>query len=162
MWLTKIMRAVARAMRRAAVAMTKTMVWVGDRLVSMLVPAPMPMLDDGEDLEPEAVDEIERGSEMMPLRNLAYARLVGRVPTANELDAVNQLEAEWISTMSQPMLRQVLMSTDSRIRDHISGRHTIKGLLRCDRVAIDEYRISVLKERAREEQAKRSMPLRCA
>lgn len=153
--LMRVVAAVMKAMRRAAKAMVRVTAWVGGKLVSMLVPAPMPAYDE---LEPEemapAMDQAQLGSEFMAIRNLAYSRFVNRMPTPQELGAVSELEAEWISAMSKDMLKSVLTSKNPALHAHMRGTKSIRGLLRYEEDAIDAYRVAKLKERARDEQAK--------
>jgi hypothetical protein len=155
-------RAIMRAVSRAMSAMVRVTVRVGDRLISMLVPAPMPPVDT---LEPDTSPDPSRdtGSEFMAIRNLAYARMTGRMPTPAELAAAGKLGSEWISVMPKPMLKAVLLADDGRLHRHMRGIECIKGVLRYDETVIDEYRIALLRERARVEEAKRTMtPLRYA
>jgi hypothetical protein len=154
--LTRAIRAVLRAMRGLA----KVTASVGGRLVSMLVPAPLPVIDE---LEPEAAVERDTSSEYAPIRALAYARLAGTMPTPQMLSAAGRLATEWVSTMTREMLKAVILADDSRLRQHMRGTATIKGVLRYDEAVIDDYRIAMLRERARDETAKRALtPMRYA
>lgn len=162
--LMRVIRAVMKAMRQAAKQMVRVTTWIGGRLVSMLVPAPVPQYDELEDdVAPVAIDQAQLGSAFMPIRNLAYARHIGRMPSPAELGAVSDLEAEWISAMSKDMLKQLLTSRDPELHAHMRGRQTIRGLLRFEEDAIDAYRIEKLKEKARDEQSKLNrVPLKYA
>lgn len=154
--LAKMIGGVLRAMRAAARVMVLVPVWVGGRLLSMLVPAP-PMLDE---LEPAQADDGAahgRESEFMAIRNLASARFQGQMPSPELLADCGRLPVEWVSAMPRPMLKQVLCSTDSQLRGHMRGVKSIRGLLAYDEPAIDEYRIAMLRQKAREETAKLNM-----
>ena len=161
-----LMAAVARVMRAVARAM-RTMAWVviqvGDRLISVLRPEPMPMIDQ---LEPEPAGEhatADTGSEFAPIRNLAYCRLEGRMPTPAQLAAAGKLGSEWVSTMTPVMLKSVLLADDPRLGRHLRGIEPIRGVLPFDEDAIDEYRIAVLRQKAAEETVRRTItPLRYA
>lgn len=153
----KMIGAVMRAMRVAAQVMVMVPVWVGGRLISMLVPAPMPAMDE---LEPAHADEravTGQESEFMAIRNLAAARFNGQMPSPELLAECGRLPVDWLSAMPRPMLKQVLCSTDSQLRAHMRGRKSIRGLLAYDAQGIEEYRISMIRQAAREEAAKRNM-----
>ncbi len=148
--LMRMLRSVARAMSRLVMITVR----IGDRLISKLVPAPMPTVDE---LEPDAADNAERdtGSAFMPIRNLAYARLSGTMPKPTDLAAAGKLSSEWVSSMTPEMLKKVLLADDVKLHKHLRGVETLKGVLRYDEAAIDEYRIALLRQRAAEEAAKR-------
>lgn len=156
--LMRMLRAVARAMK----SLVMVTVRVAGRLVTMLLPQPLPAIDE---LEPDVKDGRERdtGSAFMALRNLAYARLQGRMPTPSELAAAGKLSCEWVSVMPKHMLKAVLLADDAKLHRHMRGVETLRGVLRYEESAIDEYRIAQLRERAREETARRTMtPVRYA
>ena len=152
-WLMKALRAAAAVMRRLVLVTVR----LGDRLISMLMPAPMPAIDE---LEPEtsAPDPSrDTGSRFMSIRNLAYARLQGTLPTPAMLAAAGKLPCEWVSAMSPAMLKSVLLADDRRLHLHMRGIETIRGVLRFDEKIIDDYRVAMLRQRAAEEAAKRRM-----
>jgi len=152
-WLMKAIRAAAAAMRRLVLVTVR----VSDRLISMLMPAPMPAIDELEP-EPAAPDPSrDTGSQFMPIRNLAYARLQGTMPTPAMLAAAGRLQTEWISAMSPAMLKAVLLADDKRLHLHMRGIECIKGVLRYDEKIIDDYRVAMLRQRAAEEAARRRM-----
>lgn len=131
-----------RAMKRAAAGTLKVLVRVGDRMVAMLVPAPLPAVDM---LEPELEAANDNpastpmtGSVHATIRNLAYARMTGRLPTPAELGAVSAMEADWIAAMDAEMNRKLLRASDAEISAHIRGRACIKGVLAFDADAIDD------------------------
>lgn len=153
------LRAIAAVMR-AVRAMVVVTARIGGKLVSMLVPAPMPAIDE---LEPAPLAERDTGSVYAPIKALAYARLAGTMPTPQMLAAAGRLPTEWISAMTRPMLKAVILADDATLHRHMKGAETIRGVLRYDEQVIDEYRVAMLRERAREETAKRTMtPLRYA
>lgn len=151
--LMRAIAAIARAMRKVVLVTVR----FGDRLISMLMPAPVPAIDE---LEPEtsAPDPSrDTGSIYMPIRNLALCRLEGRMPTPAMLAAARRLPTEWISAMSPAMLKAVLLADDKRLHMHMRGIETLKGVLRFDEKIIDDYRVAMLRQRAAEEAAKRRM-----
>ena len=131
-----------RAMKRAAAASMGVLMRVGDKLVAMVVPAPLPpvdMLDD--DMVPANDNPTATpmtGSVHSAIRNLAYCRKLGRLPTPAELGAVSAMEADWIAAMDAEMNRRLLKATDGEISAHIRGRARIKGVLAFDADAIDD------------------------
>lgn len=140
-----MMRAIGRmlrAMKRAAQASVKVLVRVGDKLVAMIVPAPLPPMDMIEDDMVPANDNPAAtpmtGSVHSAIRNLAYARMLGRLPTPAELGAVSAMEADWIAVMSEEMNRKLLKASDAEISAHIRGRANIRGVLAFDADAIDD------------------------
>lgn len=148
-----VMKAIGRMlrqMRRAARAMVRTLVWVGDKLVSVLVPAPLPPIDE---LEPDDVPANDNQviSETAGIRDLAYCQALGRRPTAQQLGAVTQLQADWIASMDAEMCRRVLATKDGEIRAHLKGNKCIRGVLWCDAACIDDYTTALTIDHARTE-----------
>lgn len=156
-----MMRAIARmlrAMKRAAAGTVKVMVRVGDKLVAMIVPAPLPPMDMLEDDMVPANDNpvatAMTGSIHSAIRNLAYARMLGRLPTAAELGAVSAMEQDWIAAMDAEMNKKLLRASDAEISAHIRGRACIKGVLAFDADAIDDLATArMIEETGRLEQA---------
>ena len=149
-----LMKAIARAlraMRRAARSMVRTLVWVGDRLVSMLLPAPMPALDELEPDDVSPANDNVAPSENQAIRDLAYAHLQGRMPTAQQLGAVSQFQADWIASMDAEMCRRLLKASDADIRAHLQGNRAIRGVLWCDEAGIDDYATALAIDNARRE-----------
>ena len=131
-----------RAMKRATAGTVKVLVRVGDRLVAMLVPTPLPRVDMLED-EFEAANDNPASTPMTgsihsAIRNLAYCRMIGKMPRAAELGAVSAMEADWIAAMDAEMNRKLLKASDAEITAHVRGRARISGVLAFDADAIDD------------------------
>lgn len=146
-----------KAMKRAAAASMRVLVRVGDRLVAMIVPAPLPPMDMLDDDQVPANDNQGTpmtGSIHSAIRSLAYARMTGRMPTAAELGAVSAMEADWIAAMDAEMNRRLLKASDVEISAHIRGRANIKGVLAFDAEAIDDLATTrLIEETGRPERA---------
>jgi hypothetical protein len=128
-----------RSMSRAARATIRKTLFIGGKLVSVLLPAGPPPIDD---LEPDdaANDNVPAPiSENAGIRDLAYCRLQGRMPAAQQLGAVTQLQADWLAAMDSEMSRRLLKATDAQINRHLRGNDTIKGVLPCDADTIEDY-----------------------
>jgi hypothetical protein len=149
--LMKAIGRMLRQMRRAARAMVRTLVMIGDRLVSILVPAPMPALDELEPDDIAPANDNSPVSECAAIRDLAYAQALGRLPTPAQLGAVTQLQVDWIASMDAEMSRRLLRATDNEIRAHLRGTKAIRGVLWCDATCIDDYTTAIAIDRARTE-----------
>lgn len=155
------MRAIARAMRAmraAAASVVKKLVWVGDKLVSIFVPAPMPAMDALEPDDVAANDNLappsQPLSEHQAIRELAYCQLIGRMPTAQQLGAVTQLQADWIACLDREMARKVINASDADLRAHLLGNRCLRGVLWCDEACIDDYTTALdVREATREQVA---------
>lgn len=143
-----IAAAISRALRafsRAAKATIKKTVMIAGRLVTVFLPAAMPVVDELEpDVSADAANDngrtpIGNASPHQALRNLAFARMIGAMPSAAQLGAVCQMEADWIAAMDAEMAKKVVMVKDDAITAHIRGYANIKGVLAFDERAIADY-----------------------
>ena len=137
-----------RAMSRATAGFVKKTIVVAGRLVTIFLPSALPPIDELEPKDVPANDNLPI-SECQPLRDLAYASLQGRMPTAQELGAVTQRQADWLCAMDAEMTRRLLKSSDAEIRAHVLGIRPIRGVLPCDADAIDDYVTAVAINTAR-------------
>jgi hypothetical protein len=137
-----MMRAIGRmmrAMRRAAAGAVKQTVMIGGKLVTMFLPAAIPAIDELEPEDAVAANDNTVVSENAAIRELAYANLQGRMPTAAQLGAGTALQADWICAMDAEMTRRLLKSSDVEINRHLRGRGMIKGVLAYDPDVIEEF-----------------------
>jgi hypothetical protein len=146
-------RAIMRAVSRAMSAMIRVTIRVGDRLISVLVPRPMPAIDELEPPAPTEVDHARAHGEEAAIRNLAAAMLHGAVPAPEMFAAVGEKVSEWLMVLSPDMLKRVVTATNAELHDHLRGRKTIRGLLYFDEETVGEFRVAGLRQRAREMQA---------
>ena len=136
-----MLRAIAkamRAMRRAAGSVIRKVVEIGGRLVTVFLPAPMPMIDELEADEAPANDNTYI-SENQGIRDLAYCQLHGRMPTPAQLGAVTGLQMDWVAAMDSEMARRLLKATDREINAHLRGIKSIRGVIECNEDAVDDY-----------------------
>lgn len=137
-----IIAAIGRALRafsRAARATIKKTIMVAGKLVTVFMPAPMPLIDELEpDISAEAANDNVAASAEQPIRDLAMANLLGRMPTAAQLGAVTGLQADWIASLDRDMCSRVAVATDDAIRAHVLGYRNIKGVIACDYDAIED------------------------
>ena len=138
-----LMKAITLALRSAARAVGR-LVWVvvqvGDRLISMLRPAPMPPVDQ---LEPEPADGAGQADGLMPIRELAYARMAGTMPSPATLAAAGVMASRWVSVMTPAMLAAVIAADNQRLHRHMRGIERIRGVVPFDRAAIDDVRMAL-------------------
>lgn len=60
-------------------------------------------------------------------------------PTPEHLSALSERQMQWLMAMDQRMLCRVACAETDQIRAHLSGRATIKGVLRADKEAVDAF-----------------------
>ncbi len=134
------MKAISLGLRAAARAMTR-MIWVtieiAGRLVSVLRPAPMPLVDQ---LGPDVADDVDQADELMPIRQLAYSRMAGTMPTPAVLAAAGAMGTPWVSVLSPAMLAAVIAADDNHLRRHMRGIERIRGVVPYDKAAIADVR----------------------
>lgn len=147
-----IVAAIARACRafaRAAQATVRKVVLVGGKLVTILMPAALPPVDELEPDIAEAANDNVLASAEQPIRDLAMANLLGRMPTAAQLGAVTQLQADWLASLDREMASRVAVARDADIRAHVLGYRNLRGVIACDYDAIEDL------DRAREAENRR-------
>lgn len=138
----KAIRNILRAMKRATGGLIRKTVEIGGKLVSVLVPGPVAAAEqDYADYEvPEVAQSLKEGYEVEHAIYDAAVELLGggelKPETAERITA-DQLK--WLSAMPDEMLRKVLCSQPYAVRDHLKGERSIRGVLRFERAAIDEY-----------------------
>lgn len=151
-----IMAAIGRALRafsRAAKAVVKKTVMIAGRLVTVFMPAPMPPIDELEpDISAETANDNTLPSAEQPIRDLALANLLGRMPTAQQLGAVTQLQADWLASLDRDMCSRVAVAKDAAIRAHVLGYRNVRGVIACDYDAIDDLHRAREIENARMEE----------
>ena len=150
-----IVAAIARACRafaRAAKAAVKKTVLIAGRLVTVFLPAPMPFVDELEpDIVEPANDNVAASAEQ-PIRDLAMANLLGRMPSAQQLGAVTQLQADWLASLDREMCSRVAVAKDVDIKAHVLGYRNIRGVIPCDPDAINDLVLAREMDNARMEE----------
>lgn len=152
------MRGLIAAIRRALAALangTWKLVRIGGRLIRMLVPSPLP--PSPEQIVENALGERPQidatlDERLQSIRELAHAMISGAA-RGEHFGAVHENDARWLMAMPPEMLRVVVCTTDRMLADHMSGRDTIRGLLRYERETIAEYAAAVRREREAERRA---------
>lgn len=140
-----IIRAIA-AFLRSMPRFIVERVWDGARWLQRLVAVPAPY-------EPETPEPfVDNGAEadarhVAALRTAASHLASGSVPPDGVMDALREHDIAWLAALTRPMLCKVAVATDEALRAHIRRQRPIKGLLACDKGAIDEYRDAARRER---------------
>lgn len=128
---------------------------IGGRAIRMLIPAPLPpspeqIIEDALGEQPGLEPTVD--SRLQATRELAYNMANGSA-VGEHFSAVDERTARWLMAMPPEMLRVVTCTTDKMLSDHMSGRHTIAGVLRYEPETIREYAAADRREREARQRA---------
>lgn len=140
--LMKAIRNVLRAMRKAAGNMVRVTREIGGQLVSMLVPG-VPVYEPDEPDEPEIAEETASNQpdyfREMTIRAAAAQMMSGGVPAPEIMSDLSVEERRWLAVMPDEMLKKIVLSKMPDLREHLRNRQTIRGMLRFEKAAVDDY-----------------------
>ncbi len=152
--LMRAIRNVLRAMRRAAGTMVRVTKEIGGQLVSMLVPGvPVYEPDEPEIADAEAPQQPDYFREMT-IRATAAQMMSGGVPSPEIMADLSVEERRWLAVMDDAMLKRIVLSKLSDLREHLRNRQTIREVLRFDQQCVDDYLDALAREQVEGEDLK--------
>ena len=144
--LMRAIRNMLKAIRRAASTMVRVTKEIGGQLVSMLVPCvPVYEPDEPEIADETAAEQPDYFREMT-VRAAAAQMMSGGVPSPEIMSDLSVEERRWLAVMPDEMLKKIVLSRMPALREHLRNRQTLKGVLRFEKAAVDDYLDALARE----------------
>jgi hypothetical protein len=75
----------------------------------------------------------------MTIRAAAAQMMSGGVPATEIMADLSAEERRWLAVMDDAMLKRIVLSRMPDLREHLRNRQTIRGVLRFEKAAVDDY-----------------------
>ncbi|HEY8356982.1 MAG TPA: hypothetical protein VIL30_05930 [Ramlibacter sp.] len=94
------------------------------------------------------------------IKSIADGLSRGELPNSDLARGLGEHTLQWLMAINSDMLRQVSQAKPDQLREHISGKKTIRGLLAADRESVDAYKQAMARDAEPELERLRRRPKR--